>query len=723
MNNFPLNISTWNTQTNEKGIKTFETKSEFLAYVQSMFKLPGKYNLKNTHFWNHAANFFRKKGYYVNSLKDSIGYKDYWVKQERPRMVDGVEIDGMFIPPYYYQYLNYNRIYIKRTKTYDFPTVWDGDYHTCLYVMLCMLKGKHVLITKTRQRGFSYKICAILYWSYMWFEKSINTIGASVELYVKKSWAYIDGYREWMNEHTAFYRGPQQAKKLEWEEFILTKDFKKRGKGSILKGVTFKTSPTNDVGGAQTIFFYEESGIAPTLSETLGYIRSAIEDGDMTTGLIIVSGSVGDLDHCKDLEHYMRNPDSGNFLAVENTFGDDKFPQWIGFFVPDEWNLGGFTDPDGNSMIEEALEFIKNRDEEKKKSSTAEQYRLYLSQNPSKPSVAFAIRKDSRFPTAKIEKQQDRILSDESKQPKKVEVYEENGKLGWRASNGEEVEYPVNMKQENKDGVVLMWEAPDTDIVNEQYAYFAGIDSIAANTTTTSESLFSVHIFKGGVETTFEEDGVRKTRLEAPRLVAAWAGRIQSTDGVDKTNKIGELLVRLYNAHIYAESNIPNFINHMTKKGWIWPKMLRERDVPLLKDMDIKNVNTNYGVWMDNTGKKMDYMIDAIIEYLTDEIDVEYKKGEGGIITQDIVKTTYGVERVNDYWLLEEMKLWYPGRNADRIQSFGFALCAAKAFFQHRIYKKKSEIKSQEVVEQKPRVIDVMGAIYRPTKSKRILYL
>lgn len=724
MINYPLTISTWNTTTNQKGERIFEDKESFLAYVKSMFKIPGKYYLKNTKAtWQHAASTFIRTGAYTNSVKDSISYKEYWIKQERPRMVDGVEIDGMYIPPFFYQYLNYNMIRHKRSKKFTFPDVRDTDYHTFLYFMLCMIQGKHAVICKTRQRGFSLKICAVLYWRYMWFEKSINTMGASDEKSVRKSWLFIEDFRQHLNEHTPFSRGPQQAKKLDWEEFILTKDFKKRGKGSILKGVTFKTSPTNDVGGQQDIFFYEEAGIAPTLIQTLGYIRSAIEDGDEVTGFMIVSGSVGELTQCKDLEKLMKSPDSENFLAVENVYDDNKFPQQMGLFIPDEWSLGGFIDEDGNSLVEEALAFIKIRDADAKKNKDPEAYRLYQSQNPSKPSVAFAIRTDSRFPTAKLERQQARIEAEEKRQPNRIELFEEEGKIKWKGSNKEEVRYPVDEKQIDKDGVVLMWEPPDQSVVDEQFAYFAGVDTIAANITTTSDSLYSVYIFKGGVETTFEEDGVKKTRLESFRMVASWTGRIQSGDGLKRTNRIGELLIRLYKAHTYVERNHPNFIAHMLGKGWIWPKLLKERDVPLLKDMDIKDGSTEYGAWMDNTGKKMDFIIDNVIEYVNDELDVIFKTGKDGVMTEEIAKTVYGVERINDYWLLEEMKLWYPGRNADRLQAFGLGLCAAKAFFQNKIYKKKSEIK-QEAAVAKSRVIDIMGSFgsYN-NKTKRLIRL
>ena len=57
-------------------------------------------------------------------------------------------------------------------------------------------------------------------------------------------------------------KGPVIPKSLHWEESTMTDEGKPYGLDSKLSGTTFKVSPENGVGGSQTIFFYEEAGIA-----------------------------------------------------------------------------------------------------------------------------------------------------------------------------------------------------------------------------------------------------------------------------------------------------------------------------------------------------------------------------------------------------------------------------------------------------------------------------
>lgn len=701
---FPITVPKFNSKFNVWDSVEYKSQEDFIIFLQRQIKLPGTYNLKNTKKnWCEQANNFIRDGYYTKYVRGTPSYSEFW-KKEKDKVKNGVIIDNVYIPPFFYQYLNYNRIKNKRTKKYEFPNVWDGDLFFMQNVLLASLIGKHIVLTKTRQRGYSYKIAAIQYWLYCWQEKSISTIGASDERYVKKTWIFLDGYREHMNAHTAFTRGPQQAKKLEWEEFKYTSDMKKVGNMSIIKGVTFKVSASNDVGGAQDLFFYEEAGIAPKLIETLGYLRNAMEDGDMTTGTIIVSGSVGDLDDCKDLQHLMRNPSSENFMEFDNVYDDEQFPMKMGLFVPDFWNLGGFTDEDGNSLVEEAKEFIAKRDAEALKNKSTEQYKLYKSQNPSKPSEAFSIRKDSRFPTTRIEKQQGRIKDGIVNKGINVKLFEkEDGKIGWELINKEPMGYPVDPKCEDKSGVVTIYEKPcDNPGIG---VYFGGFDTIEANTTDSSESLFAGYIVKAAKKEfyTDPEDFKNKIRLHNIQLVATYVGRIEETlDGTKKTNTIGEHLIRLYNAKSLIERNKPNFINHLRDRG-LSHLMFKEYEVPFFKDAILdKDTHKDFGIHMDSTGRKQDHLIDVILEYFSEELDVKNLTKEDGTITDIVLKTTFGIERIPDYWFLEECKLWYKGRNADRMVAFGLGLVTAKTmqtsgYVQTEYNIDKSKIKKETI--------------------------
>jgi hypothetical protein len=212
---FPLKIQTFNTEKEERGEITFENKDSFLTYLWSQFKLPGQYNLKNTHYWKEAGNQYSQTvnrpnfegGFYTRSIKGTHKYKQYWAN-ERGKVINGYIVDDVYIPPFYYNYLNFCPIYNDVEKKKKLGNVWDSDLWFFQYIMLCMLTGKHAVVVKARQRGYSFKIMSLLYWSYAWFEGSVNTIGAYKEEYAIKSWRFLEFYRKHINTNTAWKRGP-----------------------------------------------------------------------------------------------------------------------------------------------------------------------------------------------------------------------------------------------------------------------------------------------------------------------------------------------------------------------------------------------------------------------------------------------------------------------------------------------------------------------------------
>jgi hypothetical protein len=145
------------------------------------------------------------------------------------------------------------------------------------------------------------------------------------------------------------------------------------------------------VGGSQTIFFYEEAGIAPTLLQTVGFVRPALEKGNQTTGLIILSGSVGDLDDCKDLKEIFYSPDLHNFLSIPNIWDKKSGYKKCGLFVSEAYNLNGYIDENGNSLVEEALNFITENNNRVKNTKRRDLAQLDISQKPTSPEEAFAI--------------------------------------------------------------------------------------------------------------------------------------------------------------------------------------------------------------------------------------------------------------------------------------------------------------------------------------------
>ena len=642
----------------------------------------------------------------------------------------GYIVDDQYIPPFYYWYLNFCPIYNDVIKKKCLGDVWDSDLWFFQYIMLCMLQGKHAAVVKARQRGYSFKIMALLYWCYSWHEGSVNTIGAYKEEYTLKSWRFLEFYRKHLNANTYWRRGPVVPKSLEWYERTQLVDGSYHGLDSKLSATTFKVSPENGVGGSQTIFFYEEAGIAPKLLETVGYVRPALEKGSKTTGIIILSGSVGDLEDCKDLKEVFYRPDSHNFLSIDNIWDKKSGYTKCGLFVSEAYNLAGFIDSEGNSLISEALEFIKKNNEKVKSIKRKDLAQLDISQKPTSPEEAFDQRKISEFPIEELQRQQERInIKDEKNlwkyKPLRCTLYEDdNGKIQVNTRNlPDEHKYPIIPTWEDKRGVVTIYQPPEQQ--PKFHTYFAGVDTVEVDETTTSESVMSVDIYQRMVKVRYKDvDGKIRTRVEGGKIVATYRGRYTP---IEKSNEQAWFLIKMYNALAYVERSKPNFINYMKRNGRAEMFLAKESDVQISKDLNLENYGSksNYGFIISATNNMMRILKSTVKEYFATEFDrIEDSSGQ-------VTKLITGIDKTDDYWLLEEY-IQYNDKsgNYDRVISHAAALTLGKVYENEFGIPTINEVKEDDVRKQEKIIkpINLLGgsggySIIQNNKKKPISLL
>jgi len=732
---YPLSVKCLDTQTNSEYEKVFTTKDEHIKYIEDQFKIPGKYNLKNTKRWQDSGNAYAESqkrtgrpnfegGKYIESPRDSFKEIQFF-KQEKEKVLNGIIIDGWYIPGFCYWYLNFCPIVDSIKKKKKFGDVWDSDFWFFQYIMLCMLKGKHACVVKARQRGYTLKIMALLYWSYCWFETSVNTIGGYKEEYVLKSWRFLEFYRKHINEYTRWIRGPVIPKSLSWEETTYTDDGKPYGLDSKLSGTTFKVSPENGVGGSQTIFFYEEAGIAPTLLKTVGYVRPALEKGNTVAGLIIVSGAVGELEDAEDLKDIFYYPNNHNFLSINNIWDDDeKANTPCGLFVSEAYNLEGFIDENGNSLVEQATEFVLKHNEDVTKKKKKELAQLDTSQKPLSPRQAFADRKVSYFPIEKLRRQQEIIKHKQENnlwefKPLKGLLEEKDNKIILNPNHGPEHRYPINPEWEDKRGCWTFYgPIPENP---KFYSFYACVDSIEVDVTETSSSIASVDIFQAPIRVSYtDEKGKTKTRIEGDKLFATYRGRY---DTADQTNEQIWLGIKLLNAFTYPERNKPNFINFMRRNGKAEKYLAKESDVPLFKDLNIKNGNiannSKFGFHKGDNTEIWKYFKLTAKEYFFTEYGRNSFEKNG---VEEILKIFTGIDRIDDYWLLEEFIQYVDGKgNYDRLVSFMGALFITKTYEQNIVLNEKDDTEkkpSEQKSNMKP-VINLLNRNYKQNINRK----
>jgi len=677
------------TYDNGEWTKTAMSDEEFKSFLVGLFKEPGKYQFDETSFkFNQEARTFNDKGFYCDKPFRSKDFIKYW-NDEKDKCREGVIYKSgdktWYLTRDYYMWLNFLPIFDKEEKKYGFAKVRDAQYHMALYEILAELHNKHCAIFKKRQIASSYFHMAKIINQY-WFEAgSVCKIGASLKDYIndKGSWKFLDEYKDFLNEHTAWYRPSNPEKVLLWQQQIEVKVGNrktKRGLKSKIQGASFEKNATTGVGGPTTYFFHEEAGIAPKMMDTYEYLRPAMTSGMLTTGVFIAAGSVGDLDQCNPLKEMILNPTVNDIYAVESNLLDkDGTIGLSGLFIPEQWSMPPHIDQYGNSRIEEALEAIFTEREKWKDELNPEQYQLRISQKPTNIAEGFAYRKESIFPQGLLSKQLKRIEDKEYSYDFIELERDEKGIVAKKSNKLPISQFPVNKKQADKTGVLVVWEKPTKN--PEFGTYYASIDPVSEGKTTTSDSLCSIFVYKNPVEVTRETSNGLETFIERDKIVASWCGRY---DDINKTHEQLEKIVEWYNAWTVVENNISLFIQHMIsrrKQKYLVPK----QQILFLKDLGSnRTVYQEYG-WKNTGTLFKSHLISYGLEFLREVTDEE--TDQNGEVTGQ----TFGVERIPDPMLIKEMLAYYPGLNVDRMVSFCALIAFAKVQQSNRGYSKRRE--------------------------------
>jgi len=225
------------------------TDQEYRLHIKEV----GKYNLKDTYKWKEKAILFQERGYYTDYVEDTHDWLDFWEKEEE-KILNGTYIDGWYIPGLYYFYLNYLPIFRKQDNIYDFPDVYDSDYHTYLCLEHAVFLNQDFCVIKKRQSGFSLKFCVPLIRELFFSRGSPNYIATYEEAQVLKAWSeIIEPYKEHLNTHTPWYRDLNPSKPLNWRtaKEVINESGRKLtvGRKNTLKGLVLSKSPSKGVGG------------------------------------------------------------------------------------------------------------------------------------------------------------------------------------------------------------------------------------------------------------------------------------------------------------------------------------------------------------------------------------------------------------------------------------------------------------------------------------------
>ena len=658
--------------------------------LAEIFMEPGQYGFTEevSEAFNQQARDFRSNNnVYCMAAYLTSDFITYW-DGEKAKCINGAFFyqgnNKWYLPRDYYMWLNFLPIFDKIKGRFDFPLVWDVQYHMSLYEDLALLIGKNAVVVKKRQIASSFFHCAKII-NRLWFDEGAKLkLAASLSSYIEDDWNFLESYRDFLNENTAWYRPMSPNTRLNWMQQIEIKDphtrrSSKIGNKSNIKGISLENNPTKGVGGPTSLMFVDEAGLLANLNKTYEFVRPSMYMGSVKTGQFIAAGSVGELDDAEPIKNMLLHPQGVDAYIVQSDLIDEnRTTGETALFIPEQWGMPPFIDKAGNSLVQEALAELNREFEQYRQTLSPEEYQLRISQHPRNIKECFAVRELSIFPTNII---QDQMLKIQDKQyPYELVELDEDvvkNEIIVRHTNRHPInEWPVKKTSLDKRGAIQVWERPDKDAPNG--TYIASIDPVNVGKTTTSDSLCSIYVYKMPVEVTKVKEEGNETFVEGDKIVCAWCGRY---DDIDETNRQLRLILEWYKCEALVENNVPTFITYMQHEKK--QQYLTTSDKMLfLKEYVGKNGYQTYG-WRNTNTLFKNNILPYLIEYLCDVLDEE--RDENGVLIRKI----FGATRIPDNMAFVEMLGYNENANCDRL----IALASLIAYSRIKLANEKRKVR------------------------------
>lgn len=439
-------------------------------------------------------------------------------------------------------------------------------------------------------------------------------------------------------------------------------------------GASLKTA-----GGTPYTSIYDEVGKFPVLGAYLAGKPAHMMHGKMR-GMIILSGTGGNVEKSQDAQKIMNSPSDYGFIVMDYDLLNKRTtkPTWricqSGCFVPAqmshsypkvETTLDKYLNVDkapGLKKIKiQVSDFDKNTDviKEKLDELVTKDRSLFVQQKMAYPLTiddCFLNQNVNRFPVEDALIHKNRIL-EEGRTGKLVDIYQVDGKrMGWSFSEKQLAPYPF--KGGNIECPVVLYEDPPEEGGNFDYTYVSGLDPYKQDKANT-ESLGSFYILK------------RHVKINDPfayKIVASYVSRPGISDDFCRTV---EILIEAYGAKCLMENADRMFETYLSR---------RNKELVLLEDgekLANKIIRTgsrqNNKLGLSPTVPNQRMLFNTVIQYCWEEVVVGYDD-DGNEITQK------GIYRIDDIELLDEIIAFGPNVNTDRIIAFGHALLLAKYY-------------------------------------------
>lgn len=439
-------------------------------------------------------------------------------------------------------------------------------------------------------------------------------------------------------------------------------------------GASLKTAS-----GTPYTSIYDEVGKFPFLAAYLQGRPAHMMHGRMR-GMMICSGTGGNVEKSQDAQKVMNNPAEYGFIVMNYDLLNKRClkPTWrisqSGCFVPAQMSHAydketttldkylGIVKATGLKKIDiqvskfdDNTKKIKSRLDELVKKDRA----LYVQERMAFPlsiDDCFLNTNVNRFPVEDALKHKSRLL-EEGRPGKTVDIYQIDGmKMGYNFSDKQLADYPF--QGGNIDSPVVIYEDPPEEGGVFDYTYVSSLDPYKSDKADT-DSVGSFYVLK------------RYVKINDPFaycIVASYASRPPSSDDFCRNC---EILQEAYGAKCLMENADRMYEFYLTRRNK--QLMLLEDGERLAGKIIRAGARQNNKLGLAPTVPNQRMLFNTVIQYCWEDVVVGYDD-DGNEITQK------GIYRIPDIELLDEIIAFGPGANTDRIIAFGHALLLAKYY-------------------------------------------
>lgn len=397
----------------------------------------------------------------------------------------------------------------------------------------------------------------------------------------------------------------------------------------------------------------------PGMTTPYGYSCSAI-----------ITFTGGDSDNFKDAQTLFFSPEAYNFLAWDD---EEVIGRKHGLFLGAKYRLEAKEPTTLDKYLgieseelskipilvsneEKAFQITDDILKKKLKTSSRKAYLKEKMYYPKKIDDVFLNEHTSIFNVELAKQQKERLLANDIRATY-VELEETMDGIRHKLSKKLPImTYPIKA-DEDTDAPIQVWEFP---MANPPFGlYVCGQDTYRQTDASDSESLGTTYVFKRIFSAT--------TNTFQDMIVASYAARPKDKD---TWNNQSRLLIKWYNAISYVENDEPSFIDYMIMKGEGY--YLADQPDWIKDIVPNTQVDRKKGVHRSGSPKMISFYHEKGAKYIDEVLDVERNdKGE-------VISTRYGVTRILDIALLDEIINWNPDANTDRIVAWELAVACAE---------------------------------------------